>query len=233
MIAYVILGIALLVGFLLVAQWFVSADTKSVVKAARWGAVVLAAALLVVLILTRAWQWLPALALAAIPWLTRFRAVSRMARNARGPSRGQQSTVDTAFVRMTLDHDSGDMDGEVLQGRFAGCFLSSLQLSDLLALLDDCQRHDERSAAVLAAYLDRCHPDWRDRAGESGASRGASSGGPMSVAEARQILGVSDDASEAEIKEAHRRLMKQFHPDQGGTSYLAAKINEAKETLLG
>lgn len=228
-----ILGIALLIGFLLLAQWFVNADPKTVVKAARWGAGILGLALVIVLILTRAWQWLPILLLVLIPWLRQFRAFARMAKSARGPSAGRRSSVDTDFLQVFLDHDSGEMEGTVRRGGFAGRELSSMGFDDLLALFAECRAADEQSAAILAAYLDRYHPEWRDRAEGAGSAGGGPSGGKMSVAEARQILGVDDDATRTEIKDAHRRLMKQFHPDQGGSSYLAAKINEAKEILLG
>lgn len=63
------------------------------------------------------------------------------------------------------------------------------------------------------------------------ARRPRSSGG-MSRREALQVLGLDDGASEADIRAAHRRLIRQAHPDTGGTSYLAAKINEAKDVLL-
>ena len=46
------------------------------------------------------------------------------------------------------------------------------------------------------------------------------------------MLGLGDDPSAVEIKEAHRQLMMHYHPDHGGTDYLAAKINQAKEVLL-
>ena len=227
-----ILGIALLIGFLLLAQWFVNADPKTIVKAARWGAGIFGLALVVVLIVTKTWQWLPFLLLVLIPWLRQFRAFARMAKSARGPSAGRRSSVDTDYLQVFLDHDSGEMEGAVRRGIFTGRELSSMALDELLRLFAECRAADEQSAAILAAYLDRHHPEWRDQA-EDYAPGGGPSGGRMTVAEARQILGVDDDAAKAEIKNAHRRLMKQFHPDQGGSSYLAAKINEAKEILLG
>jgi hypothetical protein len=227
-----ILGIALLIGFLLVAQWFVNADPKTIVRVARWVAGILGLAMVVALILTKAWIWLPILLFVVIPWLRQFRTLARMAKSARGPSAGRRSSVDTDYLEVFLDHDSGEMEGNVRRGAFAGRELSSLGLDDLLRLFAECRAADEQSAAVLAAYLDRYHPEWRDQA-EDYAPGSGPSGGRMTVAEARQILGVDDDAGKAEIKDAHRRLMKQFHPDQGGSSYLAAKINEAKEILLG
>ncbi len=232
MLGFIILGITLLIGFILIGNWFVNADTKSLVKAARWVAVGLAVLLLVVLFLTRAWQWLPALALAGLPWLSRLRMFRRMAKSARGPSGGQQSTVDTAYLQMSLDHDTGDMQGYVRQGQFEGRPLVSMTLDELLVLFDECRTGDEQSAAVLAAYLDREHPEWRERTDDSGATGSGASGGKMTVDEARRVLGVDVNATEAEIKDAHRKLMKQFHPDQGGSSYLAAKINEAKDVAL-
>ena len=126
-----ILGIALLIGGLLLANWFVNADLKSVIKAARWGAAILGVVLLIVLILTKAWQWLPFLGLVLIPWLRRFRMLARMAKSARGPSAGRRSSVDTEYLRMFLDHDSGDMEGAVRRGGFAGRIWSGCRPSIL------------------------------------------------------------------------------------------------------
>ena len=145
-----------------------------------------------------------------------------------GPTPGQTSQVETAFLRMRLDHDSGEMDGTVLQGRYEGCGLRSLELPDLLDLLDEC-RTDRQSMAVLEAYLDRIHEGWRERRGPP---PGASSDG-MTEDEARAVLGVGPEATREEIVQAHRRLMQRLHPDRGGSDYLAAKLNAAKDLLLG
>ena len=145
-----------------------------------------------------------------------------------GPTPGQTSGVDTAFLSMRLDHDTGEMDGTVLRGRFKGCALRDLALADTLELLDECQS-DRQSMAVLEAYLDRVHEGWRERRGPS--PRAAANG--MSKDEARAVLGLGPDATRDEIVEAHRRLIQRLHPDRGGSDYLAAKLNTAKDLLLG
>lgn len=149
---------------------------------------------------------------------------------------GRSSEVETDTLRMELDHASGTLEGEVKRGRFAGRSLESLGLSDLLDLLADCQREDPRAVALLETYLDRRQPDWRAHVAGGGAEAGeehaARGDGPMDEATARQVLGLSPGASAAEIKSAHRRLMTRLHPDHGGSSYLAAQLNEAKELLL-
>ena len=145
-----------------------------------------------------------------------------------GPTPGQTSEVETAFLRMRLDHDTGEMDGTVRQGRYEGRSLSELGLPELLELLDECQA-DRQSMAVLQAYLDRVHEDWRDHRRPP---RSRSADG-MNEDEARAVLGVGPDATREEIVQAHRRLMQRLHPDRGGSDYLAAKLNAAKDLLLG
>ena len=145
-----------------------------------------------------------------------------------GPTPGQTSEVETEFLRMDLNHDTGEMDGAVLRGRYEGRALRELGLSDLLALLDEC-RTDRQSAALLEAYLDRVHEEWRERRGTP--PRASSDG--MTEHEARAVLGIGPDATREEIVKAHRRLMQRLHPDRGGSDYLAAKLNAAKDLLLG
>lgn len=157
-----------------------------------------------------------------------------------GMSGGQQSSVETHWLRMHLDHGTGRMDGDVLQGRYAGRRLSALGFEDLILLLRDCRAADNQGAALLESYLDRTvGEDWRERAasGDPGeaadAMSGAASGGAMTRDQAWDVLGLKPGASDADIRAAHRRLMKKFHPDQGGSTYLAAQINRAKDLLLG
>jgi hypothetical protein len=178
------------------------------------------------------------LAPALLPLLIRWRALRQRLGAARGPTPGQHSDVQTRFLRMTLDHDSGSMSGEVLEGRFQGRWLDDLSLDELVELWLEVARADEQSAAVLEAYLDRTHGEaWRDLAGEAadpGADnrRGGPGSGAMSRAEALEILGLEENPTPGEIKAAHRRLMQKLHPDQGGSTYLATKINQAKDLLL-
>ncbi len=160
---------------------------------------------------------------------------------------GQQSEVKTRWFEMRLDHDSGHMDGIVLQGQYLGKLLSELEVGTLVALLPVCERDDPPSGQLLSAYLDWREPHWREQAasesgaqGASGAASGSSSGspssrpsGPMSREQALAILGLESNASRDEIRKAHRHLMRHVHPDHGGSSYLAAQINAAKDVLLG
>ena len=139
-------------------------------------------------------------------------------------------TVRTAWLEMALDHDTGEMRGVVLAGRHKGAALESLSIEQLLDLLAEA---DDETRALLLPYLDRRDPGWREHAqGDAAAGRPAASSGKMSEQEAYQILGLEAGASADDIGRAHRTLMKKFHPDQGGSTYLAARINEAKEILL-
>lgn len=144
-------------------------------------------------------------------------------------SSGQRSTVATAWVSMELDHDSGEMRGKILQGTFSGRTLSSLSEAEAKALYAQCAKADRQTVQLLEAWLDRYHAEWRtDWFSESKARSGTA----MSRQEALDLLGLKEGADESAVRAAHRRLMKEYHPDRGGTDYLAAKINEAKDVLL-
>jgi hypothetical protein len=145
---------------------------------------------------------------------------------------GRVSRVRTALVEMELDHDSGDIRGTVLAGAHEGVALAALDRASLIALLATA---DEESRSLLEAYLDRREPGWREDIEPDAAARPgrpAGRGGPMTEQEAYQILGLEPGASAADIRRAHRTLMKRLHPDQGGTDWLAARVNEAKDVLL-
>jgi DnaJ-domain-containing protein 1 len=147
-------------------------------------------------------------------------------------SAGQASRVRSAFFEMELDHDTGAMRGQVLAGRYKGQSLDALDLPSLLGLVKEV---DEESRGLLAAYLDRRQPGWREHAdGDTAAGQvHAPRAGKMTAEEAQQILGVAPGATAEEIGRAHRNLMKRLHPDQGGSTYLASRVNEAREVLLG
>jgi hypothetical protein len=233
----VFLVVLALVGAGLLLHWFLRAEPRQILRALRWGGLVLAAIVAIVLLATGQFQLLYVLAIFLVPWLMRARALRNRMKTARGPTAGQASEVRTRFVVMQLDHDSGGMDGVVQEGLFAGKRLSQLRLEDVVSIYRIALGVDQASAQVLQAYLERMHGDsWHAEGGQesrSEARAGSASGGPMSAAEARSVLGVGPGVTDAEIKQAHRRLMKQFHPDHGGSDYLAARINEAKEVLLG
>jgi hypothetical protein len=143
---------------------------------------------------------------------------------------GQTSRVRSTYFDMELDHDSGTMRGHVIAGRHQGAELNRLDVETLIAMLGEI---DEESRALLVAYLDRRDPGWSENPqADAAAGRRAAAGGKMSKQEAYQILGLEPGASADAIGRAHRTLMKKLHPDQGGSTYLAARINEAKEILL-
>jgi DnaJ domain len=234
---YFLLGVVLLVAVLLAARSFVNANPANLAQAAR--AFVAAFSALAGTGLLFAGRF--GLALIAIgATIVAIRALKRGPGGfgmGRGSSERAQdsSEVVTETLRMQLDHASGSLEGEVLRGRFSGRTLESLGLSDLLELLADCQREDPRSVPLLETYLDRRQADWRGHA--TGGDREDERGRPppqggMDEATAWSILGLAPGASADEIKAAHRRLMTRLHPDHGGSGYLAAQLNEAKDLLL-
>jgi hypothetical protein len=245
---YFIVGVALLVGVLLILRWFATADPKTLAKAVIWAGVILFAAGFGYLLLTGRLQWVFMLAPALLPWFFRVRAAARMAKNFarmqeawRGQGKsGRTSDVQTKYLRMTLDHDSGGLYGEVIAGPHVGRRLEDMTHDEIVALWSAFGADDPPSARLLESYLDRVHDGWRDAAGAgpAGAGKTAETGtggfasGRMDRDEALRILGLMPEAGRKEIKAAHHRLMANLHPDRGGSDYLAAKINEARDVLL-
>jgi len=237
MIAYLALGVLLLLAIVTIARWFAEAEPGALVRAVKWVAGALAVALAIFLALTGrlvgALTDLTALAFLFVRWRSLWPHIKGFG----GPAAGNASTVQTARLRMTLEHDSQSLDGEVLAGRFKGRALSELDLAQLQTLLDECRGDDAQGATLLETYLDRRFgPDWRSAgsgAGAGGSGKSAFSSGAMTREEAYEILGLEAGAKEDEIQAAYHRLMKKLHPDQGGSTFLAAKINRAREILLG
>ena len=166
-----------------------------------------------------------------LPTLVRLFPMLASLRSNAGPSAGQRSTVATEILRMHLDHDSGKLQGEVLKGPFREWRLDEMDRNQLQDLLRYCESEDDESVQLLTSYLQQRFPDEDDFRRQQSTADTASTG--MSRQEALAVLGVSEDADRDAIVAAHRSLMQKLHPDRGGNDYLAAKVNEAKDILLG
>jgi len=224
-------------------NWFIRTPPQQARKALKKVALYGGIGIVVLLALTGRMPWVFALAAAAVPLLQRGVMLLRLVpliqqllagigvtKAAAGPGAGRQSRVETAWLRMTLDHDSGAMDGEVLQGGQRGRRLGELSLVELLALRGHC---DPQSLQLLDTWLDREHTDWRQQGGsEDPHQTPPPSSGSMDRAEALAILGLEQGATAEDIKQAHRRLIQRLHPDAGGSTWLATRINEARRLLL-
>ena len=231
---WILLGGLTLAALLLSANRIASVDPRLLAQGVRWGGLAaLAAASLVVLRSGRfAFLLLPAL-----QRLMRQAFSSMPPRYAPGAARPRDvSVVETPTVRMNLDHETGTLDGEVLAGSHRGKRLGELSVGEVIALCDRCRGEDSEAVSLLEAYLDRREPLWREgwRQGpsQSGNEAPLRRGDAMGRREALEVLGLSEAANEDEIRAAHHRLMKQAHPDHGGTAYLASKINQARDVLL-
>ena len=238
--AYLVLGIAMLAGILLAGKWYVNADPKSILRALKWLLIVIVIAVAVFFIISGRIIWAIAAIPALLPWFFRIRQAARTAKTYHrmgqsqqyGPgAAGQKSDVETRFLSMTLDHASGDIDGEVREGPHVGQRLHDLTIPELQDFYQLC-REDRDSLRLFETWLDRYHPSWRDEADHRSQSSTSSGSGPMDRSEALDILGLDERATEQDIREAHRRLIANLHPDKGGSSYLAAQINRAKDVLL-
>lgn len=229
-LALVILAVGAL-GF----AWFLRANPSSVARGLRMVLVGLGA-IAVGGMLIFGLRFLPSLLpeLFGLAGLVITGLIARALRNRpsggfSSPGAGRRTEVRTSFLEAWIDHSTGDVGGTVLAGRFAGRTLDQLSDSELLDLHEEC-RTDADSLRVMEAYLDRrLNVDWRS-------ARQSPPQGPrtdMTREEALAVLGLAQGATEDEIRAAHRRLIRRTHPDAGGTADLAARINRAKDVLVG
>ena len=231
-----------LIGTLLRSLWLRSGlSTRQTVLS------ILAALFVVALIVLAAsgrLNWLVAAAAALIPLLRRTAGLLRYApflvrllpglqaflnrqrRSRPNPDPSQHSTTESAHFRMTLHLATGHMDGEIKLGAQRGRFLSELQLAELVNLFGEIRDRD--SQRLLETYLDHHYPAWRSE--HTGAA--SSGGSELTRGEALEALGLREGATREEVVAAHRRLIQRLHPDRGGSTYLAALLNRAKERLL-
>lgn len=237
-----LLVVALLLGFVVILQLAARADPKALAKIIRYVGIGLSGLLGLVLLLTGRFGFAVPVFMFCFWLMGRRLPIPGMGGGFPGgfgggfgggpKTPGQASDIETAFLSMSLDHDSGEMEGKVLQGRFVGTRLSDLSLSDLYQLLEEISV-DGDSARLLEAYLDRhVGPDWREDVGQAGGQTG-SSFGAMTPEEAYDVLGLRPGAPADAIRKAHKELMLKLHPDHGGSTLLAARVNAAKDLLLG
>lgn len=201
--------------------------------------IVIAVAAVVFLTLTGRMHWVGAAltgllvgARQLLPLLIRLFPMLSSLRNksaAAGP--GQHSTVESTILRMHLDHESGKLSGEVLRGPLQDWRLDELDRSQLEDLLLYAQQEDNDSVQLLISYLEQRFPGETGFGKQQHAAPDNSSG--LSRTEALAVLGLGEEASDEDVVQAHRKLMQKLHPDRGGNNYLAAKVNQAKDFLLG
>jgi DnaJ domain len=227
-----VLGVVVLILLLWAASAFSKADPKQAAKVLRLiggGGTLLFAAFL--LFRGEIGVAIPVgtVGLALLGWVSLWPS-GFGARTQKSP--GRVSRVRSAFLEMELDHDTGAMRGSILAGRYEGVSLDALDPATLVTLLGEI---DDESRQLLIAYLDRREPRWREHAEHDTAARDSTAAPPsgkMTEQEAYQILGLQPGATVQDIGRAHRFLMKKLHPDQGGSTYLATRVNQAKDVLL-
>ncbi|TPL88050.1 molecular chaperone DnaJ [Mesorhizobium sp. B2-3-14] len=229
MLGAIIIVVALLLVLLGVATAFLRADPAQLASGMRkLGPILLALVGGAVLLVGR--QGIGgSILFVAIAWYGAMHTGGPKAR----PGAGKRSTVRTAALEMELDHNTGGLEGLVLAGRHDGKMLGSMTLAQLQHLYRELSG-DPESRQLLETYLDGRFPVWRKYAETNGGERLGVAPGPgaMTKEEAYKVLGLEAGAAAADVRKAHRRLMQRLHPDLGGTSFLAARINEAKDVLL-
>ena len=245
MIAYFILGVGLFLGSIFLARWYSRANPTTVLKTIKVILAIIGLFIALFLLFTgRIFMVLAAVPL-LLPLLLRSRALFSRMKAAAGGTAGQSSEVVTKFLKMNLDHDSGEMDGLVLSGDHEGHWLSELKLGELEELYRDYCVEDHKSAELLSAYASRRFGEsWTSKESESAQGQGEADydtddkqtrghmDSHMDRKKALEILGLKGKPSAEEIRQAHRKLMQKLHPDHGGSTYLATQVNQAKEILL-
>jgi DnaJ-domain-containing protein 1 len=241
MLPMLVVGMVLLVCGLLFIRWFIAAEPSTLALAAKATGATILVVLAGYLALTGRIGWILGLLPFLLPLLLRRVSLGGAAtlRGFSASAKPRMSNVRTRFLEMRLDHETGELDGDVAQGAYAGRQLSAMSTDELLDLLRALRVDDRKSALLLEAYLDRRCPDWQTRTAGDDAGPGAphddgaAAGGTMSAEDAYRVLGLEPGASEAAIREAYHRLIASVHPDRGGSSFLAAQVNRAKDVLLG
>lgn len=233
--AYLVLGVLILLGVIAALRGYAYANPTRLASGVKWTAVSLAAAGTVLFLLREPIGILLLLVGLALPVTMHWHILWGRSEARPRAARDRASRIETKYLSLSLDHQTGALEGAVLAGRHRGRRVAELTLEQLLEVREECRADDPEGLQLIEAYLDRVHgPNWRNRGadGQSGQDTHGATPATMTREEAYEILGLAVGASDAEIREAHHRLMMKMHPDRGGSNYLAAKINQAKDLLL-
>lgn len=231
---YLLIGSAAVVGAMVLYQVYLRTDLRRLARYTRWlagGAL----AVMTAFLLLRGQVALATLTGPAAFMILRYGRIGRFSFEGTSPAAGNTSSVRSRYITMTLDHDTGTVHGRAVAGRFAGTDLMALGEAEMRSLLAETAA-DPDSLALLETWLDRNRAGWREYFAEQDADGGGDGSGEGRAVdpttEAYEVLGLKPGATDSEIRAAHRRLMRGVHPDQGGSTFLASKINSAKDRLL-
>jgi hypothetical protein len=248
MIFRLLLAAAIIAVAIFGIRWLRSHSSAQLRHTLRRMALYTVIAFLIALAATGRLHWLVAVIASLVPFLQRLLPLLRYVPFAQQlyrryqahkattapPPPGQTSSVNSRFVNMTLYHEDGHIDGVIIEGPYRQRRLQDLELDQLLQCLHEWQQLDEESARLLTAYLDQTYgADWRQQDSSASGSDDSTERQAMGEDEALAILGLERPVDDAAIIAAHRRLMQKLHPDRGGSNYLAVKLNQAKDLLLG
>ena len=228
---FIFFGIAALV--LVLLFFFLNSSPARIRRIFTWALGFILLGILVFFLYRTNGSFLWTLLFVLLPLFMRIKGILSQIRNftktARGPSEGQSSSVQTEFLEMTLEHDSGKMTGIIKKGRFSGNRLEKLNLDELVQLLEEA-RDDPKTTQLLENFLEINHgTEWKTR---ESSSNNTGNSLDMDIDQALEILGLAPNPTKSQIIDAHRKLILANHPDRGGSTFLATQINKAKEVLL-
>ena len=228
---FIFFGIAALV--LVLLFFFLNSSPARIRRIFTWALGFILLGILVFFLYRTNGSFLWTLLFVLLPLFMRIKGILSQIRNftktARGPSEGQSSSVQTEFLEMTLEHDSGKMTGIIKKGRFSGNRLEKLNLDELVQLLEEA-RDDPKTTQLLENFLEINHgTEWKTR---ESSSNNTGNSLDMDIDQALEILGLAPNPNKSQIIGAHRRLILANHPDRGGSTFIASQINKAKEVLL-
>ena len=229
MFVRLLLALILLVGVMWFMSWYAKAPAENRNSAIKKGLLYFVAIALMLLVITGRIPILFAAVSAAIPFFHRLMAfrgifgiLGRFAGQKFGPT-----TLTTAWLIVEYDLAKRSLDATVTKGQLIDKKLSELSDTELNTLLAQVKEDFQSRAAVNAYLMARQGSAYSQQNGPN-----SSTEAQISVVQAYEILGLEQNASHEQIKKAHKQLMQKIHPDRGGSSYLAAQINAAKDVLL-